>query len=60
MQVGLTVLLFGTFFVLKVTGVIDWSWVAVFSPLLISAAIAALIFLGALMGLIIITKRKRE
>lgn len=43
---GITFLMI--FIVLKLCGVIDWSWLWVLSPLWISAGIAALIIVGML------------
>ena len=40
-------LLLVTFVVLKLTGVIDWSWWWVLSPIWIMGAITGLIFVGA-------------
>ncbi len=50
MQIGLPVLLFVVFLILKLAGVIAWSWWWVTSPLWISAVLTVVaIFLGKLL-----------
>jgi len=50
MQIGLPVLLFVVFLILKLAGVIAWSWWWVTSPLWISAALTVVaIFAGRLL-----------
>lgn len=46
--IGFGTVLFIVFLVLKLTGVIDWSWWWVFSPLWIPITLIGLIFLGIL------------
>jgi len=42
--VGIVTILWVTFLILKLTHVIDWAWVWVFSPLWIAASLGALFF----------------
>lgn len=42
---GLAEILFIIFLVLKLTGNIDWSWIAVFSPLIIAYTLIGLVYL---------------
>ena len=53
--VGFAGLLTVAFVVLKLTGVIAWSWWWVLSPLWISAALALLIL--AVVGIVLVVKR---
>lgn len=43
--VGIVTILWVTFLILKLTHVIDWAWVWVFSPLWIAASLGALFFI---------------
>lgn len=43
---GLSSVLFVVFLILKLTNVIDWRWIWVFSPLWIAAALVVLIIIG--------------
>ena len=49
-----------TFIVLKLTGVIDWSWVWVLCPLWIGAGvIVVVIIISCIIGKILMIKKKR-
>ena len=50
--VGIVTILWVTFLILKLTHVIDWAWVWVFSPLWIAASLGALFLI--IVGLIIL------
>lgn len=52
--IGIPMVLFLIFLVMKLTNTIDWSWWWIFSPLLISAGLATI----ALIVMIIIFSRK--
>ena len=51
--IGFTGLLTVAFIVLKLTGVIDWSWLWVLSPIWVTALIAIAILLIVVLGAII-------
>ncbi len=51
--VGIVTILWVTFLILKLTHVIDWAWVWVFSPLWIAASLGALFFI--VIGIILLT-----
>ena len=57
--VGFTGLLTIAFIVLKLVGVIDWSWIWVLSPLWISFALFILVLLVILLPIAIFNKRNR-
>ena len=50
--VGIVTILWVTFLILKLTHVIDWAWLWVFSPLWIAASLGALFLI--IVGLIIL------
>jgi len=54
---GLCSVLFVIFLVLKLVGVIDWSWFFVFLPLIIGAGIWLVIFLVSLIVISIFRRR---
>ena len=60
--IGLLSLLTLIFIALKLCKVIGWSWVWVLSPLWITAAIALLIFIAALVGAtsVVVDQQKRK
>lgn len=58
--VGFSGLLFLVFLVLKLTGVIDWSWWLVTSPLWITAALVVVITLIAIIVVTISAMHARE
>jgi membrane protein YdbS with pleckstrin-like domain len=57
--VGFTGLLTIAFIVLKLVGVINWSWIWVLSPLWISFALFILVLLVILLPIAIFNKRNR-
>lgn len=58
--IAFTDLLVITFIVLKLTGVIDWSWVWVLCPLWIGAGvIVVVIIISCIIGKILMIKKKR-
>lgn len=52
--IGFSGALFITFLVLKLTGVIDWSWIWIFAPLWISAV---LIIVAIIIGIILMLEK---
>ena len=50
--IGIVTILWVTFLILKLTHVIDWAWVWVFSPLWIAASLGALFFV--IIGIILL------
>ena len=50
-NISLTTALFITFLVLKLTGVIDWSWLWVFSPIWIPIAFVIVVMFVLILGL---------
>lgn len=57
--IGLPGLLFVTFLVLKLTGVIDWSWWWVTAPLWISAAVFVVIFVWVALWAVVLSAVRR-
>ena len=57
--IGFTGLLTIAFIVLKLVGVINWSWIWVLSPLWISFALFILVLLVVLLPIAIFNKRNR-
>jgi len=55
-SLGLSAVLFVVFLVLKLTGVIDWRWIWVFSPLWIAAALVAFIIIVVVIFAIILKR----
>ena len=53
--IGFSGVLFITFLVLKLTGVINWSWIWIFAPLWISAV---LVIVAIIIGIIFMLKNK--
>ena len=58
-SLGFSAVLFIVFLILKLTNIIDWRWIWVFSPLWIVAALVALVIVAAVVFAIIF-KRRRE
>lgn len=59
--IGFTGLLQIAFIVLKLCGVIDWSWWLVLSPLLLCCAIGVMaILIGLTIGIIKVIRKKRS
>ena len=58
--IGLTSVLTIVFVVLKLTGVIDWSWVWVLSPLWIGGAIGLTVLLIVIVGLLFAASADRR
>lgn len=59
--IAFTDLLVIIFIVLKLTGVIDWSWVWVLCPLWIGAGvIVVVIIISCIIGKILMTKKKKR
>lgn len=52
--IGFSGVLFITFLVLKLTGVINWSWIWIFAPLWISAI---LVIVAIIIGIIFMLKK---
>jgi membrane protein implicated in regulation of membrane protease activity len=60
MQIGFGTLLTVAFIVLKLTGVIDWSWLWVLSPLWISFAIWLVLVIVAIVSQERAAERRRQ
>ncbi|MFC1957012.1 hypothetical protein ACFLVY_01785 [Chloroflexota bacterium] len=58
MEIGITLTII--FVVLRLVGVIDWSWLWIFSPLWIGAAIMGIIFAVAGAGSFFLSRRERK
>jgi hypothetical protein len=58
MEIGIILTII--FVVLRLTGVIGWSWWWVFSPLWIGAAIVGIMFVAAGIGMLFIMRRLRK
>ena len=59
-NISLTIALFITFLVLKLTGVIDWSWLWVLSPIWIPIAFAIIVIALMIVGLTILNLFNEE
>ncbi len=59
-NISLTTALFITFLVLKLTGVIDWSWLWVLSPIWIPIAFAIIVIALMIVGLTILNLFNEE
>ena len=59
-NISLTTALFITFLVLKLTGVIDWSWLWVLSPIWIPIAFVIVVMSALIVGLVILNLFNEE